>query len=110
MVGEFTGVEDSSPNDDVKLDAKIETGTTDGFKTDVEGIMADGSIKHGKDEFPCFNVSKNSFFQNMTNGRKRIRFEKDSNVQKYMQGTKYNRKFYVKYKDENGKEFVRPVK
>lgn len=109
-MGEFTGTDDSSPTKDIQADGEKEQKVDGGFPTDVEGVIASGVIKHGKDEFPCFDVSKNSFFQNMNGGRKRIRFESGSDVQKYMQGSKYSRKFYIKYTDENGKSMVRPIK
>jgi hypothetical protein len=109
-MGEFTGTDDSSPLDDIKADGEKEQKTDDGYPTDVEGVLAHSCIKHGKDEFPCFDVSKNNFFQNMEGGRKRLRFETGSPAQKYMQGSKYSRKFYIKYTDDSGKSMVRPVK
>jgi len=109
-MGEFTGTDDSNPTSDVKSDGEQMLKPTDGFQTDVEGIVAPSSVKYGKDEFPCFDVSDKEFYQNMTGGRKRIRFQTDSPAQKYMQGTKYQRKFYIKHVDSNGKALVRSIK
>lgn len=110
-MGEFTG--DSSPATDIKNDGVNTQGQDKeikGYPTDVEGVVADDCVRHGKDEFPCFNVSNKDFFQNMQSGRKRLRFQSGTNVQKYMQNTKYSRKFYIKYTDEDGKSLVRPIK
>lgn len=81
-----------------------------GFQTDVEGVVATSSVKRGKDEFPCFDVSSKEFFQNMNGGRKRIRFKSGTPTQQYMQKSKYSRKFYIKYTDDNGKSLVRSIK
>jgi hypothetical protein len=105
-MGEFTS--DNMPTDDIKLDG--DQIKNDGFKTDVENIIAPESIKRGKDEFPCFHVSNKEFFQNMQGGRKRIRFSNGTDAQKYMQNTKYQRKFYIKYTDNNGKSLIRSIK
>lgn len=83
---------------------------SDGFPTDVDGVVAQSSVKRGKDEFPCFDVSNKEFYQNMNGGRQRIRFKKDSPAQQYMQGTKYKRKFYIKHTDDKGKSMVRSIK
>jgi len=109
-MGEFSGRDDSSPISDIKSDGEKEQKIEGGYQTDVEGVIAQSSIKYGKDEFPCFDVSKNNFFQNMQGGRKRMRFESGSGAQKYMQGSKYARKFYIKYTDDNGKSMVRSIK
>ena len=82
----------------------------DSFQTDVKGVTAQSSVKRGKDEFPCFDVSNKEFYQNMNGGRQRIRFKKDSSAQQYMQGTKYKRKFYIKHTDDKGKAMVRSIK
>ena len=107
-MGEFT--DDTSPSNDIKNDGDQIQSNDTGYNTDVEGVVAPEAIKNGKDEFPCFHVSSKEFFQNMEGGRKRIRFNSGSDAQKYMQGTKYNRKFYVKYTDNNGKSLLRPIK
>lgn len=80
------------------------------FRTDVEGLTADGVVKKGTDEFPIFDIDQKHFMQNMDAGRRRIRMPAGSKAQQYMQQSRYNRDFYVRYKDDNGKEFVRKVK
>lgn len=81
-----------------------------GFDTDVSDVRADDLIKQGKDEFPCFDVDDNEFYQNMQSGRRRLRFKSGSAAQKYMKGTKYNRPFYIRTKDAKGKHLVRKIK
>jgi hypothetical protein len=79
------------------------------FPTDVEGVHCNSVVKHGNIELPCFTVSKSEFFQNMTDGRKRLRFKAGTNVQQYMRNTRYNRPFYIKTTD-NGKTYQRKIK
>jgi len=56
-------------------------------------------------------VQTSFFFDHLAcSGRKRMRFESGSGAQKYMQGSKYARKFYIKYTDDNGKSMVRSIK
>jgi hypothetical protein len=78
--------------------------------TDVDGVTADGFIQQGTNKFPKFQVSREEFYQNMTDGRRRLRWKSDTPVQKYMSGTKYRNPFYVSYTDENGKTYTRKIK
>jgi len=79
--------------------------------TDVKDVCADDIVKMGSNEFPVFNCSKDEFFNNMNNNRKRLRFKTGSKVQQYMQGTRYkNRDFYISYTDDNGKTYRRRIK
>jgi hypothetical protein len=80
------------------------------FPTDVEGLTADGVVKRGKDEFPVFNVDKNSFYQNMIDGRRRIRFPTGSKAQKYIQNTKYKRDFYIRHTEDDGKAYLKKIR
>jgi len=108
-MGEFTA--DITPTDLAKQDGDIEQEKTDdGYQTDVPDVKAQSSVKRGKDEFPCFDVSQKEFYQNMQGGRRRIRFNRDTPQQKYFQGSKYQRKFFIKYTDDNGKSMVRSIK
>ena len=84
--------------------------TPGGYRTDVENVRSDDVVKQGKDEFPCFDVSQEEFYQNMQDGRRRLRFKSGSAAQQYMQGSKYNRPFYVRHTDEKGKKYVRKIK
>ena len=81
-----------------------------GYDTDVPDLKADDVVRQGKDEFPCFDVEKDEFYQNMQDGRRRLRFKSGSKAQQYMQNTRYNRPFYVRTTDENGKKYVRKIK
>jgi hypothetical protein len=81
-----------------------------GFDTDVPDVRADDIVRQGKDEFPCFDVDKGEFYQNMQDGRRRLRFKSGSNAQQYMSKTKYNRPFYIRHTDDDGKKFVRRIK
>ena len=81
------------------------------FPTDVEGVEADGYIQQGTNKFPKFKVTQDEFHQNMTDGRRRLRWKTDTPVQKYMAGTKYKIPFYVSYTDEkSGKVYTRKIK
>jgi len=81
------------------------------FPTDVEGVDADGYIEQGTNKFPKFNVSQQEFHQNMTDGRRRLRWKSDTPAQKYMAGTKYRIPFYVSYTEEkSGKTYTRKIK
>lgn len=95
---------------DLNKEEPIDNTETE-FKTDVEDVTADDVVRKGKDEYPVFNVDKRSFHQNMEGGRKRVRFPSGSKAQQYMQKSKYNRDFYVRYKDDSsGKEYVRKIR
>jgi len=81
-------------------ETKIATDTAvkdvpDGIETDVEGVLAHAE----KSGMPVFDVDKESFYQNMNYGRRRLRFKSGSAAQKYMQGTKYNRPFWIRCPD-----------
>ena len=75
------------------------------IETDVAGVYADGS----KDQFPIFSVSKDEFYNNMRNDRKRLRFTTEP-AANYLKGTRYNKPFYIQYKGDNGEHFLRKVK
>ena len=80
------------------------------YATDVTGVKCDDQVRIGTDKFPCFDVTQDEFYQNMQDGRRRLRFSKGSNCQKYMQGTKYNRPFFIRHTDDRGKTYVRKIK
>jgi hypothetical protein len=80
------------------------------YATDVADVKCDDQVRVGTDKFPCFDVTRDEFYQNMQDGRRRLRFERGSNCQKYMAGTKYNRAFFVRHTDERGKTYVRKIK
>lgn len=111
-MGEFTtGSGDTHNPENVTMSG--ETGTEEapiGFDTDVKDVRSDDIVRQGKDEFPCFDVDHNEFYQNMQDGRRRLRFKSGTNAQKYMSQTKYNRSFYIRHTDAGGKKFVRKIK
>ena len=120
-MGEFMGTIDSDPTtqnvemggENAGVEANAEAGTEaeiPGYETDVPDVRSDDIVRQGKDEFPCFDVSADEFNQNMQDGRRRIRWKNGSSAQKYMTGTKYNRSFFVRHTDDNGKKFVRKIK
>lgn len=80
------------------------------YATDVPDVKCDDQVRIGADKFPCFDVTQDEFYQNMQDGRRRLRFSKGSNCQKYMQGTKYNRPFFIRHTDTKGKTYVRKIK
>lgn len=106
-MGELTGNTPAMPNIDMGGTAPEGSG---GYDTDVQGVKAPDVVKQGKDQFPCFDVTKEEFYQNMQDGRRRLRFKSGTDVQKYMSSTKYNRPFFVRHTDENGKKYVRKIK
>ena len=103
---------DQEVSDILGMDKKEEPSQKETeFKTDVADVTADDVIKRGNDEYPVFDIDKRSFHQNMEGGRRRIRFPSGSKAQQYMQKSRYNRDFYVRYKDDtDGKEYVRKIK
>lgn len=112
-MGEFMG---NSGNNEAPKNVTMggeQTGTDDtpaGYATDVDNVRADDVVKQGRDEFPCFDVSGDEFYQNMQDGRRRIRFKNGTPAQQYMSNTKYNRPFFVRTTDSDGKKFVRKIK
>lgn len=110
-MGIFT--DDGGPPTTQQLEPETETEKKDEpitFDTDVEGVKADAEHAAGTDRFPVFKVDKNEFYQNMTHGRKRLRFKSGSNAQQYMSKTKYQRPFYISYTDSQGKTYSRRIK
>lgn len=95
-----------SSNDNERID--LHNLINEEFDTDVPGLKADAVYKKGSESFPCFDVSKGSFFNNMEQFRKRIRL--DGKAAQYMQSTRYNKPFYIRYTDENNKTYIRKIK
>ena len=95
-----------SSNDNERID--INNLVNEQFETDVPGLYADAIYKKGTESFPCFDVTRNNFFNNMEQFRRRIRL--DGKSQQYMQNTRYNKPFYIRFTDENNKVYVRKIK
>jgi len=105
-MGEMLGAENGhSPETIAQQDLAV-SEPEGGVATDVEDVMANGE-REGK---PVFDVEHGEFYQNMEFGRKRLRFKSGSNIQQYMQRTRYNKPFFIRYTDDNGKQYIRRVK
>jgi len=76
-----------------------------GFDTDVPDVKADGE----KNGLPVFKVGKDEFYQNMSHGRKRLRFKSGTGAQQYMQKTKYKNPFWISHDDEKGQTWTRKI-
>ena len=104
MAGEFTtGSTHDTENAEQQNRTEIENPGK--IETDVHGVFADAQ----KDNFPVFDVDKDDFFNNMKVDRKRIRL-KTQHASDYHKGTKYNRPFWLRYKDDAGAGYMRKVK
>ena len=97
-MGEFTS--GTTPSHDAMKDSKpeMEAGNVE---TDVKDVTADGT----KDGLPVFKVGKDEFYQNMSFGRKRVRFQSGTSASAYMRGTRYNRAFFIEHEG-----YIRKVK
>jgi hypothetical protein len=80
---------------------KIEPPKPRFFPTDVPEI----ETKDQRDGLPVFDVEQDEFYQNMSNGRKRIRFKNGSQASEYMKKTRYNKPFFIKHG-----EYLRKIK
>ena len=103
-MGEFT----DEPGPAVYAPEEEEKPTS--YDTDVEGVTSSSVVNHKGADYPNFSVDKDSFHQNMQDGRRRLRFKSGTDAQKYMAGTKYKRAFYINYTDDNGTNYQRKIK
>jgi hypothetical protein len=104
MAGQFTtGETHDTINASQQSATQIENAGK--IETDVPGIFADAM----KDNAPVFDVDKEDFFNNMKVDRKRLRLKTQSAAE-YHRGARYNRPFWLRFKDENGAGFLRKVK
>jgi len=105
-MGEMMGADDGhGPEQIAQQDVAVHE-PEGGIETDVEDVQAHAE----KEGFPVFDVEHKDFWQNMEYGRKRLRFQSGSNAQQYMQKTRYNSPFFIRFTDEQGKEYIRRVK
>lgn len=95
-----------SSNDNERID--VNNLFNEQYETDVPGLFSDSTYKKGTENFPCFNVSKDKFFGNMEQFRKRISL--DGKAADYLRATRYNKPFYIRFTDENNKVYVRKIK
>ncbi len=105
-MGELSGTHDGHSPETVAQQDLAVTEPEGGVETDVEDVKAHGE----RQGMPVFDVEHGDFWQNMEMGRKRLRFQSGSNVQQYMKGTRYSKPFFIRYKDDVGKEYIRKVK
>lgn len=109
-MGEFTtGSGDTHQPENVTMGTDSNT-EVQGFDTDVPDVRSDDIVRQGKDEFPCFDVEQGEFYQNMQDGRRRLRFKSGTGAQQYMSKTKYNRPFFIRHTGDDGKKLVRRIK
>ena len=105
-MGELTG----SPEDNIQaqLDGEKDKAIAppEGkVETEFKDVFADAVNQ--KDNLPVFKVSHQEFYQNMANGRQRIRFKSGSDPQKFMQNGKYNKNFWIQHEKDG---YMRKVK
>lgn len=100
-MGELAGNFQDSPEAQIAkdVDGQITTPPEGKIETEFKGVFADAVNK--RDTLPVFKVSHNEFYQNMMNGRQRIRFKTGTDVQKFMQNGKYKSKFWIQH-DKDG--------
>lgn len=100
-MGELTG-SGYTQGDKIAADTAVTTfpdatkEVPDQFKTDVDGVFADGE----KSGMPVFDVSSKEFYGNMKTNRLRLRFKSGSNAQSYQSQSKYRRPFWIRNKDD----------
>ena len=105
-MGELAGNFSDSPEGQIAKDQDKAVEPPDGkVKTHVDGCFADA--ENSRDKLPVFKVGHGEFYQNMNYGRQRIRFTSGSNVQKFMQGSKYKQSFWIQH-DKDG--YMRKIK
>lgn len=83
-MGELAGNFWDSPEGTIAKDQQAIDKPPEG-KVPIDGhedIKCDGINQ--RDKLPIFKVSRDEFYQNMSNGRQRLRFKSDSDVTKYM--------------------------
>ncbi len=111
-MGVFTDDGGPAINQPEEETVEVETGQEEPtrFDTDVEGVTSDGQISQGTNQIPVFKVDHGSFYQNMKQGRRRLRFKTGTNAQQYMSKTQYKSPFYIEYTDDKGKTYTRKIK
>ena len=105
-MGVFTGDDNGPPVNQPEEEKQDERG----IPTDVEGVFAQDTIKHGSGEYPVFDCEEADFYQNMQHGRKRLRFKSGSPAAQYMSKTNYKIPFFIRTKTGDGKVYTRKVK
>jgi hypothetical protein len=106
-MGEFTDVPGPAEN---QPDNQEQENQDTRIQTDVEGVFANDVIKQGHNEFPVFDCTEEEFYQNMSHGRKRLRFKSGTAAAEYMNKTRYKRPFYIRTTSSDGQTYTRKVK
>ncbi len=105
-MGELAGTFNDSPEAQIAKDKDQAVTPPDGkMETSVKDCYADAV--NSRDSLPVFKVGHGEFYQNMNYGRQRIRFESGTDVQKFMQGSRYKQSFWIQH-DKDG--YMRKVK
>ena len=108
-MGELAGTFNDSPEGQIAKDsdqAQTQAPPEGKIKVDhVADCFADAVNK--RDNLPVFKVGHDEFYQNMNYGRKRIRFKSGTDVQKFMQGSRYKQSFWIQHEKDG---YMRKVK
>lgn len=106
-MGELAGNFNDSPEGQIAKDTENKAVEPPEGKvvTHVADCFADA--ENSRDKLPVFKVAHGEFYQNMNYGRQRIRFKSGSDVQKFMQGSKYKQSFWIQH-DKDG--YMRKIK
>jgi hypothetical protein len=105
-MGALTGDFNDSPEGQIAKDRDQVVEPPEGkIETEFKDVFADGI--NPKDKLPVFKVSHTEFYQNMANGRQRIRFKSGSDPQKFMQNGRYNKNFWIQHEKDGYMRKVR---
>jgi len=105
-MGALTGDFNDSPEGQIAKDGDRAVAPPEGkVETEFKDVYADAV--NPKDNLPVFKVSHQEFYQNMQNGRQRVRFKTGSHPQKYMQNGKYKTNFWIQHEKDG---YMRKVK
>ena len=98
-MGELAGNFQDSPEAIIAKDRDKAVEPPEGkIDTGIEGVFADAV--NSRDNLPVFKVSHDEFYQNMTQGRQRIRFKSGSAPQKFMQNGRYKQTFWIQHEKD----------
>lgn len=105
-MGELAGNFQDSPEGQIARDGDKAIEPPEGkVETSIDGVFADAVNQ--KDNLPVFKVSHHEFYQNMANGRQRIRFKSGSDAQRFMQNGKYKTTFWIQHEKDGYMRKVR---
>jgi len=105
-MGELAGNFQDNPEAKIAGDKDQAVEPPEGkIKTSVDNCFADAVNK--RDNLPVFKVPHDSFYQNMSYGRNRIRFKSGSEAQKFMQGSRYKQSFWIQHEKDG---YMRKIK